>query len=189
VFFLKGGVLLRKPFKYEDCQHQFFGYLVLMSASISTPDIRDYISRHLADVFDTMLSMKVATSPDGEIPVFKERVSGSVGFIGETVTGSVYLHLPGAFASQATGAMLGMPPEEQASDSDIKDVVGEMTNMVAGGFKSWLCDAGLLCALTTPAVIRGSSFAITASQGVERIPLRFDCGESSGIVEITIKFV
>ena len=118
----------------------------------------------------------------------QERVSGSVGFVGATVCGSVYLHVPAPLAAQIAGAMLGMPAEETPSDADVNDVLGEVTNMVAGGLKSWLCDAGCACALTTPAIIRGTSFYIMPSEGVTKIEFSFESGAHKGLVETHIKF-
>jgi hypothetical protein len=60
--------------------------------------------------------------------------------------------------------------------------------MLGGGLKSWLCDAGATCVLTAPAVIRGTSFAVVASPGVERIQLGFASGPQNGLVEVHIKF-
>jgi chemotaxis protein CheX len=160
-----------------------------MNATVSTAQITEYLSRHLGDVFDMMLSMKAVPAPANENHhIHGERVTGTVGMAGETVTGSVYLHITSAFAVQAASAMLGMAPEELTSPAEVNDVVGEVTNMLAGGLKSWLCDSGAACALTTPAVIRGTSFEINPKPGVEIVLLGFDCGENKGLVEVHIKF-
>jgi len=159
-----------------------------MSQPIETAAVREFLVRHLADVFATMLSLPAVpldpTPPGDKI----ERVTGSVGFVGETVTGSVYLHLPAPFAAQVTATMLGMAAEETPGDADVNDVAGEVTNMLAGGLKSWLCDAGAGCALTTPAIIRGNSFNILPSEGVARISFGFASGDHRGAVEVHIKF-
>ena len=81
-----------------------------MSQTVQITDVREFMTRHLADVFDTMLSMKAILARTTSLPVFGERVSGSVGFAGETVTGAVYLHLSAPFATQVAAAMLGMAP-------------------------------------------------------------------------------
>jgi len=130
-------------------------------------------------------AVPLAEAANGEA---KERVSGSVSFVGETVTGAVYLHVPTAFAGQMTGAMLGLPAEETPGEAEVNDVVGEVTNMVAGGLKSWLCDAGAACALSTPAIIRGTSFYIIASEGVARIHFGFASGVHQGLLEVHLKF-
>jgi len=160
-----------------------------MNNTISSSDLRDYVSAHLSEVFETMLSLKAEPQPVPNADGFTgEHVSGSVGIAGQTVTGSVYLHLSTAFSLQATAAMLGMAPEEITGVADINDVVAEVTNMVGGGLKSWLCDAGATCVLTTPAVIRGTSFSIKPKPGVELIQLGFSCTGSNGLVEVHVKF-
>jgi chemotaxis protein CheX len=68
----------------------------------------------------------------------------------------------------------------------VNDVVGEATNMLAGGLKSWLCDAGASCAVSTPAIIRGA-FAVEAMPDVAREFLVFESGADRVIVEIHIK--
>ena len=112
--------------------------------NVQTPslDIRHYLNGHLVDVFQTMLSMTATPLPDGQPPSFSERVSGSVGFGGDTVTGAVYLHLSAKFANQITAGMLGLPPDETIGETEVNDVIGECTNMLAGGLKSALCDKG-----------------------------------------------
>jgi chemotaxis protein CheX len=158
-----------------------------MAQTIQLSDVREYMVHHLADVFSTMLSLQAALATVTDLPHFPDRVSGCVGFGGETVNGIVYLHISSAFARTAAGAMLGLPPEELTGEQEINDVVGELTNMLAGGLKSWLCDAGSDCAVSTPAIIRGTSFEIEASPEVAREVLVFDCGSERLILEVHIK--
>ena len=159
-----------------------------MSQTVQISDVREFMTRHLADVFDTMLSMKAVLVPRADVPLFGERVSGSVGFAGDTVTGAVYLHLSAPFANQVAAAMLGLAPEEITGEHEVNDVVGEATNMLTGGLKSWLCDSGADCAVSTPAIIRGTAFTIESPAEVQRELLVFDCGDDRFIVEVHIKF-
>ena len=159
-----------------------------MNPPIAAPAIQEFLTRHLAEVFSTMLSLPAVPLAELLPANPQERVSGSVGFVGEAVTGAVYLNVPAPFAAHITGAMLGLPAEETPGDADVNDVVGEVTNMLAGGLKSWLCDAGAACALTTPAIIRGSSFHILPSEGVTRIQFNFESGAHRGLVEVHVKF-
>ena len=159
-----------------------------MSQQIQAVNIREYITSHLVDVFDTMLAKKAAPAGDAKPPHHAEHISGSVGLGGETVTGAVYLHLSAAFAGQAAAAMLGLPPEESLGDAEVNDVVGEVTNMLAGGLKSALCDAGSPCAVSTPAIIRGTSFVVQSTPNVERTCVLFDCDNERVMVEVHIKY-
>jgi chemotaxis protein CheX len=144
------------------------------------------MTRHLVDVFDTMLAMKAVGAPADGVPHFDERVTGCVGFAGEHVTGAVYLHLPAPFAAGVAAAMLGLPPAE-LGEAEVNDVVGEVTNMLTGGLKSWLCDSGAECAVSTPAIIRGAAFAIEPVPDVAREWLIFNCDHNRVVVEIHVK--
>src|SRR5690349_13430678 len=146
-----------------------------MSEPVQSLDIPGFMTRHLVEVFETMLAMQVAPMAKFEPTHYVERVSGSVGFAGDNVNGAVYLHLSAAFANRVAAAMLGLAPEELA-EADVNDVIGEVTNMLTGGLKSSLCDTGAPCAVSTPAIIRGTSFVIEPLVDVERIWLGFDCG-------------
>jgi CheY-specific phosphatase CheX len=157
-----------------------------MTQTVQIPDICEFMTRHLVDVFETMLSMKVVVAPDVVAPAFNERVTGCVGFAGEHANGAVYLHLPAPFAAQMAAAMLGLASED-LGEAEVNDVAGEVANMLTGGLKSWLCDSGAECAVSTPAIIRGSAFAIEPVPAVAREWLIFDCGPSRIAVEIHIK--
>jgi chemotaxis protein CheX len=159
-----------------------------MNQTITIPAVHEFVVRHLAEVFSTMLTLPAVPVAGLAPENAHERVSGSVGFVGETVTGAVYLHVPAPFAAQIAGAMLGLPAAEPPGDADVNDVLGEVTNMLAGGLKSWLCDAGAACALTTPAIIRGTSFHVLPSEGVSQIAIGFASGAHQGLVEVHIKF-
>jgi chemotaxis protein CheX len=159
-----------------------------MSQQTQSVNVREFITRHLVDVCETMLSKK-ATPVEGQNPPhYTDRVSGSVGFAGENVTGAVYLHLSASFATKATSAMLGLPIEEITGEAETNDVVGEMTNMLAGGLKSALCDANFPCAVSTPTIIRGTSFIVESIPDVERTCIIFDCEGEPIMTEIHIKY-
>lgn len=159
-----------------------------MSTLAKTFDVRQFLSHHLADVFSTMVSLTATAAADNKMPHYEARVTGSVGFGGETVTGAVYLHMSASFAVKITATMLGLPPEEITGELEVNDVVGEMTNMLAGGLKSTLCDLGATCAVSTPAIIRGTAFEIEALPDVRRESMVFDCEAERVVVEVHIKF-
>jgi chemotaxis protein CheX len=157
-----------------------------MSQTVQVPHICEFMHRHLMDVFETMLSMKAVAAPNTGVPHFDERVTGCVAFAGEHINGAVYLHLGAPFASQVAAAMLGLTPED-LGQAEVNDVVGEVTNMLTGGLKSWLCDSGAECAVSTPAIIRGAAFSIEPVPNVEREWLIFHCAENRIVIEIHVK--
>jgi chemotaxis protein CheX len=157
-----------------------------MTQTVQLPNICEFMNRHLVDVFETMLSIKSVGVPGDSVPLFDERVTGCVAFAGEHINGAVYLHLGAPFAARMAAAMLGLAPAD-LSDAEVNDVVGEVTNMLTGGLKSWLCDSGAECAVSTPAIIRGSAFVIEPVPQVAREWLVFDCDASRIVVEIHVK--
>jgi len=159
-----------------------------MSAPTIPLDTRHYMTGHLVEVFQTMLSMTVTPAADDRRPVFAERVTGSVGLGGDTITGAVYLHLSSKLANEITAAMLGLAANEPIGETDVNDVIGECTNMLAGGLKSTFCDHGHECAVSTPAIIRGNSFGIESLPEVHQELLVFARDGEKFAVEIHVKF-
>ena len=159
-----------------------------MNRTISISDITEFMTRRVVDVFDTMLSLKAISVPKASAQLFSERVTGSGGFVGEKVVGAIYLHLSMPLANQVTAAMVGLAPHEIPDDIAVNDAVGEISNMLNGGLKSWICDQGIKCVSTTPTIFRGTGFTIEPMKDVERLRLVFDCGDDRFAVEIHIKF-
>jgi CheY-specific phosphatase CheX len=160
-----------------------------MNIAIQSDQMQQFVFRHLGSVFETMLSMQPKpVAADKTTKFGGNRITGSVSMVGAQVTGQVYLHLETFFTYRAASAMLGISMQDLASDADVNDALGELTNMVAGGLKSWLCDAGALCTLTTPAIIRGNSYQIVHRPGVQIFSVPFECDTQHGLVEIHLKF-
>lgn len=162
-----------------------------ITSSAITFDIRTSVSETLVGVFDTMLGSKAtpvsSLSPHLDGPAV-ERITGCVGLGGEGVCGALYLHLPALLARQLAAAMLGMTVEELTGDTEVNDVVGEICNMVTGGLKSRLCDAGTPCALSIPSVIRGTSYEIQSEPEARKEVLLFICNGEPVTVEVQLKF-
>jgi chemotaxis protein CheX len=139
------------------------------------------------NVLATMASLTAQPDPEGGPQPGNNRVSGTIGIAGDRVTGAIYVHLPQPLAFLVVNAILGNPAEQSVSDGDLNDVVGELTNMVGGGFKSALCDADWPCAMSTPAIIRGA-YAIEVAHELRAEISQFQCAGHHFTVEVHIKF-
>jgi chemotaxis protein CheX len=156
-----------------------------MTDPIEASQIQEFMSHYFVDVMKTMVSMKcLCDGPVGKLNR-AERVSSSVGYGGEHVSGAVYVHFSQQLADLIARVLL---VRQIPNENEVNDAVGEVTNMVGGGFKSWLCDAGIPCALSTPAIIRGASFRTTPSQGTKHICLLFLCEHEPVFVDVHYKF-
>lgn len=153
----------------------------------TTPfDLHGAVLRIVPHVFDTMLSLPILPGTAGD-PSTGERVSGTIGIAGETLSGSVYLHFSEPLARRAAAAMLGLDSPEAADTSSVNDVVSELANMIGGGFKSALCDANLPCAMSTPSIVRGPAFAIELPPGLRSEKFSFNCLGERLAVEVHLK--
>ena len=158
-----------------------------MSMFIQNLDVTAFLRQQASDVFQTMVALEVgpASNPDGLHG--QERITGIVGLGGEQVTGAVYLHLPVSFAEQVTRQLLGLEGAEPLDEAAVNDVTGELTNMLAGGFKSALCDRGLVCAVSTPTIIRGTAYEIEMIPDVQRTSVPLSAGTHPLLVEAHLK--
>jgi flagellar motor switch protein FliN/FliY len=68
------------------------------------------------------------------------------------------------FARLITSTMLGIPEDQIEGLDEIKDVLGEIANIVSGNLKSDFLDADLSCVVSTPSITRGSDFKIEPSR-------------------------
>lgn len=155
-----------------------------MNTTATKFKVSDHIAGVVAHVFETMLLLPAVPAPATK-PA-PDRVSGAIGIAGDNVTGTVYLHFPESLARAATCAMLQCPPEQTVGDSEINDVIGEMSNMIGCRLKSLLNDADIFCAVSTPSVIRGA-FAVEAPQGVTAEMFYFKCLEQGLVVEVHLQ--
>lgn len=155
-----------------------------MNSPIAKIQVGDHIDATVAQVFATMLSLTVTRTSRGPLP--PARISGAIGIAGEQITGTVYLHFPEALAHVVTRAMLQLPELEALAESDVNDVMGELSNMVGCRLKSVLNDADIFCAVSTPSVIRGA-FAVEAPQDVSAERFYFICQDQRFEVEVHLQ--
>jgi len=126
--------------------------------SIHTFDVQDQIVDSVREVFEMMLSMDLEFHPQvAQNYMFGDRVMGTINLVGE-VMGIVTLQVRDKISRTMTGRMLDVDPDDIRSMDDVKDVVGELLNMIGGNLKSSLCDAGLSCNLSTPALTTGKDY-------------------------------
>jgi flagellar motor switch protein FliN/FliY len=137
--------------------------LKLKSIDINKFNRLDMISTagdKVLELFDTMLSMDLEMS-DAEVPVSTNyvRFMGLVNFAGD-VTGNVHCQIPLDFARMMTARMLGVKLEDISDEGEVKDVIGEITNIIGGNLKAGFCDSGLDCEISTPSITAGKDFEI-----------------------------
>jgi chemotaxis protein CheX len=158
-----------------------------MSPGVEFIEVCEFMEGHFIEVSDTMLGIAAKPVAKREPPEQNERVSGFIGLSGDRLRGGIYLHSTIAFAKRATATIYGSSSEQIQREGGIKDAVAELTNLLAGGLRSWLCGQGIVCAVSIPSILRGTSFIVVPAPDVVRQKLVFECGEELVAVEIHIQ--
>ncbi len=126
------------------------------------------------DVFTAMTSLEVAAGAPvrNSMEVMPSNISGSIGFAGD-VSGALVVLCPVKTATAITADLLGMEVEDLGDD--VRDAVGELVNMVAGGFKSSLARDGILLNISIPITVIGKGFRVSGPSRSQRIIFPFAC--------------
>lgn len=142
----------------------------------------EQIEKIVGDVWTSMLGLEIHKVSDEASQTAPDK--GGSAFCGCVhITGGwegvVALYLSDNLASTCTESMFALDPGT-ASETELRDAVGELTNMVGGNFKSTLDGA---CSLSIPSVIEGGGFQLsnpgcsTVSRSV------FDCqGKTMSVI-------
>jgi CheY-specific phosphatase CheX len=144
------------------------------STSILSDDIRQIVQ----SVFDTMLSLEIRPLdtpwfPDGD------RLSSAVQLAGHW-NGVVILECDRNQACHLAGRFLSMDAPSAVND-DVRDVFGELANMVGGNMK---CAMTPGINLSMPSVIDGGDFSVRFYGAVIRDRLSFQSSEGTFWVTI-----
>ncbi len=111
-------------------------------------------------------------------------VSGLIGLTGQ-VQGFVAVSFRESAALYVVTRFLGEPVD--TVDSQVRDAVGELTNIIAGGAKRVLSHAGYDLKISIPSVVVGVNHSVSRPRGVPcfEIPFETDAGPFS--VELCLK--
>src|SRR5215475_6002821 len=130
------------------------------------------------EVFETMVFQLLGsqTPIEGEALRPRSNVVGTVAFAGER-SGIVAFYSTTSAANVIAGAMLGIPSEEV--NGEMPDAIGEITNMIAGTFRTKMAANGPRWAISIPTVTIGSDFYTKYVSDVKRIlcPFTMSSGE------------
>lgn len=115
----------------------------------------------VAEIFGMMFGLDIAvveaSDPGPDTPESDERTA-IVGFSG-AMRGSCQVRMTAQAARSIASAMLGGAPIEEGDDS-IDDALGELCNMLAGGWKNDMPGLSSECALSPPTVISGHRYRV-----------------------------
>lgn len=125
----------------------------------------DMLAQIVTSVFATMMSLEVNPSDD-PFDSHGSRLTSSVYLTGGW-NGAVFLECSAVQACQFAGLILAMDAPE-AVDDDVRDVLGELANMIGGNLKSSMAPQ---IRLSMPAVMEGNDYEmrVCGSEVLERL--------------------
>lgn len=111
------------------------------------------------EAFDTMVFMPVTCLEnrlvENGFPLGS--VSSTVGLSGDNICGAVSLLFSTEIAMSVFRSMMMMEDGADVNVSEVRDAIGELGNMVAGGAKARLQDMGVDLSIGLPTVVEGEN--------------------------------
>ena len=144
-----------------------------------TSDTESFLSSALeqtvCSVFETMLGISVTTAPGVVRAPEPSSVTAIVRLTGPAWSGTVGLRTSAALACELAGHYLSVPSPACVGE-DVRDVLGELVNMIGGNIKSALCPGATL---SMPLVIDGDRHRLMTGVGIAEIAQAFACNGST----------
>ena len=146
-------------------------------------DFTKKIINSTEEIFNTMVFMPITVGKplSEESEILDCHVSSMIGLSGD-FTSMLSIHCPGNVGIGITGEMLGM--EVESVDNDVKDTLGEIANMVAGGIKQAFASENINLELSIPTTVSGKSYVVSSPTKSNRVIIPFDLEPGRFFVEI-----
>jgi chemotaxis protein CheX len=137
------------------------------------------------EVFEMMVQRELTFGVpiEGDALRPKSNVVGTVSFAGSE-SGVVVFYCTLDAANEIAGALLGMPASDV--NGEMPDAIGEMSNMIAGAFRTKMSDAGHPWVISIPTVTVGSDFYTKYVSDVRRVLCPFKMGDKEVFVELIL---
>jgi chemotaxis protein CheX len=116
--------------------------------------------------FETMVFVPVECDAMQENPEGKPTgaISGSIGLTGEKICGSLSLVFGRETGEAMYRSMMMMDANAAVAETELRDAIAELANMVAGGAKSKAQELGLSFVISLPTVIVGDNHHLEAQR-------------------------
>jgi chemotaxis protein CheX len=131
----------------------------------------EILAQIVKSVFVTMMNLEVSPTSDTAAPV-GDRLTSFVQLTGDW-NGAVVLECSRRQACQFAGLILSMDPPDVVDD-DVRDVLGELANMIGGNMKSEMATG---IRLSMPTVMDGSDYDLRICGSEVKERSGFECSE------------
>lgn len=152
-----------------------------------------FINPFLSAMANVLATMATLEAKPGKVSLKKDAlplgdVTGIISMTSPQTRGSLAISFSEPVILDVTERMLG--ERFESVDSDVINLVGEITNMVTGGAKRLLEEMGYDFDLATPVVITGKDQKIThVAERVDSVVVPFETDSGSFFVEVCFEDV
>jgi chemotaxis protein CheX len=146
--------------------------------------IIDYVNAATGEVFTTMLGVEIQCMPSHVEEADLSVSDGVLAFVGMAGpwTGAGAVTCSAKLACQLCAYLLGT--EAESVNEEVLDALGELTNMIIGGFKTLIERHTGVLGLSIPTVVYGHNFTSRSTGRNAWVVVPFQCG--SEIMEVRV---
>lgn len=147
----------------------------------------EFINPFLSSLMNVLSTMAQTQLKPGKpmmkkTEVAKGDVSGLIGMVGPQTKGSLSISFDEELSLIIMERMLGERPD--TINEEVTDMVGEITNMVAGGAKNLLGEKGYEFDMATPVVVSGKGHTITHKCDGPKVLMPFASDTGAAYIEV-----
>ena len=148
----------------------------------------EFINPFLSSLLNVLATMASTELKPGKPRVKTDEVavgdvSGLIGMVGPQTKGSLSITFDENLALTVMERMLGERPN--TVNEEVTDMLGEITNMVAGGAKNLLGDKGYEFDMATPIVVAGKSHTISHKCKGKTLLIPFSSAAGNANIEVS----
>jgi len=134
--------------------------------------ISDVLLAGAKEVFETMVFMDIAEVPEPDRKIEDDAMLGSITFkidFEGNMQGCLTICCSMSCATTIAANMLGMEPTEEISEAEVRDAIGEVTNMVMGSVKTRVQDKVGNLQVSIPTVVSGRDLEYSLGDGASKV--------------------
>ena len=133
----------------------------------------DIVTEIISDTFEMIAGISVKAT-DTAMSVDKSTcyITGCIQYIQGTWHGATLMQIPGLLAKQLGALMFEGDADAQVSDAEVRDAVGEITNIVAGNFRRVMPEGA---SMSLPTVVEGIQYSFNIMEAKLTFEQNYDC--------------
>jgi chemotaxis protein CheX len=137
----------------------------------------------LKEIFATMFGSEARVIPHSEV-VDTSRISSVVGFTGR-LSGMLGMHFSTEMACNVASGLLGLPLTQP--DENVRDAIGELSNMLAGGLKKQLSSTDNMFKISIPTIVSGPEYSMHVPTSARQLWMGIVAGQCRFKIQLVLE--